>query len=346
MNMMKLAEALIEKIERDYRDDISLVHLHGSYAYGAEHDKSDLDIFFVPKTQRGYKLGCTFILDGIGCDLWALSWERLERIAAHEERTASVITDGKILWYSSDEDLKRFEKLRDAANNKSDRTAWLERAKKIFDGIYKDVFMLQNSEDISEIRAYAIGLIYTISFALAQINMTPICRGRKLLKDEILAMPLVPEDFAVLYDSMFLEPDTAKIKKSAVKLVQSTEKLLSEELSKMSVKYGFADVLNGWYEEMIQSYNKIYHACEIGDVYTPLFAAVEYSRELSEMLKQVGKSPDLPDMVASYDSRDLSKLKKAAHEHQRAFEAMLYENGITPLCFSGVEEAINYINEK
>jgi hypothetical protein len=346
MNMMKLAEALIEKIERDYKDDISLVHLHGSYAYGAEHDKSDLDIYFVPKTQRGYKLGCTFILNGIGCDLWALSWERLERIAAHEERTASVITDGKVLWYSSDEDLKRFEKLQDAANDKSERTAWLERAKKIFCGIYKDVFMLQNSEDIADIRAYAIGLIYTISFTLAQLNMTPIYRGRKLLKDEILAMPLVPEDFAVLYDSMFLESNTAKIKKSAVKLVQNTEKLLSDELSKTSVKYGFADVFNGWYEEMIQSYNKIYHACEIGDIYTPLFAAVEYSHELNEKLQQVGIEPDLPNIVAAYDSRDLSKIEKAAHEHQQAFETLLFENGITPLRFFAMEEAINYINEK
>jgi hypothetical protein len=344
--MMKLAEALIEKIERDYKDDISLVHLHGSYAYGAEHDKSDLDIYFVPKTQRGYKLGCTFILDGIGCDLWALSWERLERIAAHEERTASVITDGKVLWYSSDEDLKRFENLQDAANDKSERTAWLERAKKIFGGIYKDVFMLQNSEDIADIRAYATGLIYTISFALAQLNMTPICRGRKLLKDEILAMPLVPEDFAVLYDSMFLETNTAKIKKSAVKLVHNTEKLLSEELSKTSVNHSFADVFDGWYEEMIQSYNKIYHACEIGDVYTPLFAAVEYSHELNEMLKQVGIEPNLPNIVAPYDSRDLSKIEKAAHENQQAFETLLNENGITPLRFFAMEEAINYINEK
>jgi hypothetical protein len=296
MNMMRLAEALIEKIERDYKDDISLVHLHGSYAYGAEHDKSDLDIYFVPKAQRGYKLGCTFILDGIGCDLWALSWERLERIAAHEERTASIITDGKILWYSSDEDLNRFEQLQATANDKSDRTAWLERVNKILDGIYKDMFMLQNSEDITEIRAYAIRLIYTISFALAQFNMEPICRGRKLLKDEILAMPLVPEDFTVLYDSVFLENNTSKIKKSAVKLVLSTEKLLSDELSKTTVQHGFIDVFDGWYEEMIQSYNKIYHACETGDIFTPLFAAVEYSYELNEMLKQVEKSPDLPDM--------------------------------------------------
>jgi hypothetical protein len=128
--------------------------------------------------------------------------------------------------------------------------------------------------------------------------------------------------------------------------VQNTEKLLSGELSKTSVKRGFTDVFSGWYEEMIQSYNKVYHACENGDVYTPLFAAVEYSYGLSEMLKQVGIKPDLPDMIAAYDSRDLSKIEKTAQEHQQAFEALLKENGITPLRFSTMEEATEYINEK
>ncbi|MDR0897224.1 MAG: nucleotidyltransferase domain-containing protein [Oscillospiraceae bacterium] len=344
MNMMQLAQALIEKIARDYKDDISLVHLHGSYAYGAEHDQSDLDIYFVPKTQRGYELGYTFIVDGIGCDLWALSWERLERIAAHEERTATIITEGKVLWYSSDEDLKRFERLQALARDTSDRSAWLARANKILEGIYKDAFFMQNSDDISQVRSDAIGLVYTISFALAQLNGNPIRRGRKLLKEEILAMPLVPDDFAPLYDALFYEAAIDEIKKAAVKLVQNTEKLVSGELSKTSIKRGFADVFRGWYEEMIQSYNKIYHAHAIGDVYTPLFAAVEYSYELGEMLKQVGIEPNLPDMVAAYDSGDLSKIEKAAHAHQQAFEALLKENGIAPLRFSTMEEAVEYLN--
>jgi hypothetical protein len=212
--------------------------------------------------------------------------------------------------------------------------------------MYKDAFLLQNSDEPSQVRTYAIGLVYTITFALAQLNMIPICRGRKLLKEEILAMPLVPDDFALLYDALFHETDIVEMKKSAVALVNNTEKLLSDERLKASAHRGFADVFRGWYEEMIQSYNKIYHACAIGDVYTPLYAAVEYSYELSEMLKQVDIQPNLPDMVAAYDSGDLSKIESAAHAHQRAFEALLNENGVTPVRFSTLEEAIDYLNEK
>lgn len=63
MNIFKIAELFIEKISRDYPDDISLVAVMGSYIYNDTHDKSDLDLYFVPKTDRGYNLGFTFILN-------------------------------------------------------------------------------------------------------------------------------------------------------------------------------------------------------------------------------------------------------------------------------------------
>ena len=130
-DLMRLTDILIDKIKRDYKDDVSIVHIHGSYAYGDIHDLSDLDIYLIPKTQRGFNLGCTFIFDGIGCDFWALSWERLERIASHDERTASIITDGKVLYYGSDEDLERFEQLKTRAADTSNRKEWLTRAREV-----------------------------------------------------------------------------------------------------------------------------------------------------------------------------------------------------------------------
>jgi hypothetical protein len=94
MNVMRAAELLIEKISKDYKDDIALVVIMGSYIYGETHSRSDLDMFFVPNTERGYNLGFTFIIDGIGFDYWPISWERLEHIANFDERITSIITAG------------------------------------------------------------------------------------------------------------------------------------------------------------------------------------------------------------------------------------------------------------
>ena len=96
---------------------------------------------------------------------------------------------------------------------------------------------------------------------------------------------------------------------------------------------------------MIQSYNKIYHACEIGEIYTPLFAAVEFSYELSGLLERIDILPNLPDMVAAYDSRDLSKIEQAAREHQTAFEKLLCENGVELLAFDTFEEVKAFLDK-
>ena len=52
MKLIEIVDCLIEKIKKDYDGDISLVHIHGSYFYNDTHNLSDIDLYFVPKTQR------------------------------------------------------------------------------------------------------------------------------------------------------------------------------------------------------------------------------------------------------------------------------------------------------
>lgn len=70
MSVIRAAELLIEKISKDFKDDIALVVIMGSYIYGETHSRSDLDMFFVPNTERGYNLAFTFVIDGIGFDYY------------------------------------------------------------------------------------------------------------------------------------------------------------------------------------------------------------------------------------------------------------------------------------
>ena len=114
---MTAAELLIEKIKKDYKDDIALVVMMGSRLYNDTHKKSDLDLYFVPKTKRGEQLGFVFIIDGIGFDFWPISWERMERIANFDERIPAIISEGKVLYYGSNEDLARFTLLKEKIDN-------------------------------------------------------------------------------------------------------------------------------------------------------------------------------------------------------------------------------------
>lgn len=345
MELQRLAKTLTEKIKVDYPDDVAIVCVYGSYLSGTAHALSDLDIYFVPKTQRGTKLGFSFILEGIGCDFWGVSWERLEHIAAQEEAIASILTAGQVIYYSTQEDLARFEGLRQQALDTSDLAAYHHRAGKALDEAYKAGFLIQTAPSLPQLYKHAVTMIYHIAFALSQLNRVTIVRIRKWFKDEILAMPLVPDNFSALYDTIFTG-DMPEVKAACTALLQNTAALLHRELNGSREPAPFAETMHGWYEEMIQSYNKIYHACQTGDIYTPLYAAAELTMALEGAFETIGIAPELPDLLAAYDSTALEHIAAAARRHQLKLEALLREYGVIPLAFDSLEALEVYLNNE
>jgi hypothetical protein len=93
---------------------------------------------------------------------------------------------------------------------------------------------------------------------------------------------------------------------------------------------------------MIQSYNKIYHACETGDIYTPLFASVEITTEIEELFKKSNCSYKLPDMIGAYNPNDLNGIKEMAKKQQEYFEKILKENGVPIKSFKNIIELKKY----
>jgi predicted nucleotidyltransferase len=346
MELIRAADILIDKIKKDHKDDIALVVVMGSYIYGDTHERSDLDLFYVPKTNRGYDLGFTFIIEGIGFDYWPVSWERLERIAGYEEKTTSIITEGKILYCASEEDRERFDILVRKAGDTADKNNFIKKAACQLDKAYKNYFQLSNSRGLSEARLYAVNIIYNVTFALALLNRITVKRGRGKLKQEIMDMPLVPENFEELYDTVFKSADIARIRDSCGKLIQNTEALISRERENSSEPVSAGDALSGFYEELINFYNKIYHACEKGDAYCALFAAAELTAEIRSALCGTGISPEqLPDILGSYSPENLQELAVTARGHQLKFESLLEDNGIPVRRFMSFDELEDYIRK-
>ena len=345
MSVIRAAELLIEKISKDFKDDIALVVIMGSYIYGETHSRSDLDMFFVPNTERGYNLGFTFIIDGIGFDYWPISWERLERIANFDERITSIITEGKVLYYSSAADMERYNQIKKKALHTIERKKFINKASAKFDEVYKVYWKLLNANTVSDACKYAIGIIYTITHALALLNRITVKRGRGKLEQEILNMPLVPEGFSELYDTVFTVSDIDVFKKAYGKLIQSTETLISREKEKISEKVSFAGALNGFYEEMINFYNKIYHACETRDAVTALFASVELTNEIEQALKGTDvSSKDLPDLIGAFDPNNLETLASIAQNHQTKFVELLTANGVNIRQFTSFDDLKVYLD--
>ena len=346
MELLRAADILIEKIKKDYKDDIAVVVIMGSYIYNATHSKSDLDMYYVPKTERGYNLAKVFIIDGIGFDLWPISWERMERIANHDERITSIITEGRVIYYGSEEDFDRFNELKAKGLDVSDKEKFIRKAEEQLDRAYKTYFKLLKAENISEARMHAMGIIFSLTYGLALLNRDTVKRGRGKLKKEIMSMALVPKDFPVLYDTVFTNNNVEEINEAYGKLISNTEELIKEARNKEMKLDSFKDKLTGFYEELINFYNKIHHACEIGDTYTALFAAVEITYEIDEFFNGTEvSSKQLPDIVGAYDAKNTEGFLKVVDEHQKKLVELLQGKGVEICEFRDFEEFEEYLSK-
>lgn len=124
----------------------------------------------MPDTDRGYRLGFTFIIDGIGFDFWPISWQRLERIANWEEPIISIIRDGRILYHSSEEALARYHTLRERSLAVRDRRELVGKASASLDRVYRIFWQLFRSEDLADIRREAIAILQNLASTLALLK--------------------------------------------------------------------------------------------------------------------------------------------------------------------------------
>lgn len=331
MKPIKALEALLEKIKRDYAEDIAIVVVMGSTIYGETHSRSDLDLYFVVDNDRGYELGKVFIIDGIGYDFWPISWERLTGIANHEERITSIITEGKIMYYKDQTALDRFMSLKEMALDTKDREKFEYKAFSKLKEAYQPLYLLSKTDNLPDARRSGIEVIYAVTNAIALFNSDTVKRGRGKLKKEILSMALVPPEFERLYDTVFTSNEIASIKSDIAQLFEATKCYFE---SKRTVHL-FRDCFQDFYEELINSYNKIGRAVEINDAQTCLFVAVEIDLELAPTLARAGLDLSvLPNLVEVYRSDDLAAFGEAAKAHQNALETLLKENGVALRSFN------------
>lgn len=343
MKLMKAIDILIEKIERDYKEDIACVVIMGSNIYNDTHSRSDLDMYFITNTERGNNLGQTFIIDGIGFDFWPITWKRMEGIANHNERITSILTEGQVVYHSSETDLEKFNALKRKALDVSDKKKFISKSKKQLVEMYEAGFKLTQTNSIKEVRQEAVNIIYASTYAIALLNQETVKRGRGKLKSEIMTMKLIPKDFERLYDTVFVSKDLSQIKKNYQVLIQNTEALIYKVEKETLELAPVVDPLTHLYEEMINCYNKIYRACDINDTVTPLFAAVELMNELEAAFEGTkGSSDGLNDLISFYDPEDLHAFRLEAEKHQLALEALLESYGVPIQRFSDFDELDNY----
>lgn len=341
----RLVEWIVNKVKTEYADDISLVLIYGSYINGTANSKSDVDCYYIPKTERGYSLGKTFIIEGVGYDIFPISWDRVERIANLEISMSPLVGDVKIIYYNSKSDVEQFEVMQEKLKDNLSNDEYVRNvAVKRCEEANKLCSILKQSTSASEIRKTAGSIIMTLADAVAVYNHDYYHFGLKKQFENLQNnFPTVPRQIVAGYKDV-IEADNID------DVIEYAEKLFKEACEYLNVTYTYQEIvaddrptadkidasyLAGLYEEISSTFNKIYVCCESGNYILAFLSAVCLQRDLDD-----AKEAGCPayDLLSDFNYAELSKLASKTRNVERAFVKIIIENGGHIKKFDNFEE--------
>lgn len=335
-----IVEWAVKRIEKEYKDDVSLLLTYGSYENGTANPLSDVDFYFIPKTKRAYELSKTFIVEGIGFDLFPMSWERVEGLSELKECLTPCLANVKILYCNSEEDKKRFEELQNGLKqNLNNKEFMLDKASKEMETAMSLYHTMLFEEDICELKTLAGYIVMFLSDAVAYANQTYFSRGLKKQIEDLKNMKSVPDDFVLLYESVVKANSEGELKECCYKMISNTRIFFNSKIEISKEKNVNYEELAEWYQELISTWNKITVCCDNGNYVLAYISGTCLQRELNIVAKEYGL--DKFNLMGAYDADHLEQFKKRAIVLQKEIIKIIYENGASIEEYNTVEEFID-----
>jgi len=336
-----LLDTILKVIKTDYTDDISILFLYGSCVTGTANDKSDLDMIFVPKTEKGWKFAKTFIWKDCGNDLWGTSWEKIESFANYDDMRVSVIADSKLVYYATEEDRQRYKALKKCAYDIENGGLTADLIKKA------EVHLITAKQYFGELclnndLTFAGGVLYKISDVICLINHTFLHFGTKRMLEEMSAFKRLPEGFSDAFSAVVNISTVEQAKSSCHTLISIVSAFLKQVKRELIAPIPFS-ALAGLYEEISTHWNKIYVNCEENNATIVLMAATSLQAELDNVQDRLGISICGLQIINSYNAKKLNEFAVIAKKAQQAFIELLKNNNVPIVQFDSIiqlEEAL------
>ena len=330
----KVIQWIINRVKTEYADDISLVLLYGSCMNGTANSKSDVDCYYIPKTERGYQFAADFIIGGVGYDIFPLPWERVEGIADLHENLSPLVGDATIIYCNCASDAECFSAMQERLRRNLLNDAYV---KEIAAGRCEEAgrlcAMISHSRNASEIRKLAGNIIMTLADAVAVFNHDYYHFGlKKQFEDLQHNFPDVPRAVAEGYQKVIEAADTDDVVKYAAALFETVCQYLGVTCNVQEVPVskeptvGKADApwLASLYEEISSTFNKIYVCCEAGNYILAFLSAVCLQRDLDE-----AREAGCPayELLSSFHYKELHNLSETARRVERDLVQLITDHG-------------------
>ena len=317
----------IEKtVRQHYAGKVALVCLYGSHINGTANERSDVDCYFVPKTEEGLALARTFLLEGVGYDIYPAPWERLERIAALKDSHQPLVGDVQVLYADGPDDLAKLEAVQRLLKDSLSDPVYRQT---VAQGRFQRACSRLPSagDDLKSARLSSGGLLMDVAEAFAFGQGTYYHYGLKRQFSDLLALE-VPAEMKADYLAVLQAQTPAEIAAACRRLLERCPWPVTEK--REPVEWGSrppAQQLAGLYEEISSTFLKIYRCAEVGDPVLAFLSAV--------CLQWV-----LPwtDLLTCYRYDDLKTLAENACKVERQLRMELESAGVLLNAYKTFEE--------
>lgn len=334
----KLMEWAIHKIKTEYPQDVAL--LVGVEGHSVNDDgHGECFDYFIPATERGYELSQTFIIDGIGHDLYPRSWERMERTAALDDRATLCIGTAKILYSRSQEDEARFyaiqKKFYDNLSNPRYTYGKALENLEIAMNLYRSMLF---EDAIYKLRMEAGYVHHYLSMAVTYLNGTFLKDWRKGRISELIALKQLPCNFVEYYQAILTAKSPEELKSLAHLSIATTRRFIAAERPAQELEQPKADYkeLANWYQELSLTWRRIRYYCEVGNADAAYIDACNLQSELGIVGEEFGLRE--MDLLGAFDGDHLHLLSQRATELEDYIVTEIVNHGVALKKYDTLEE--------
>lgn len=336
--LSKLDNWVIDKIKTEYKDDVALLIGHNTYRLEEDKAKASFSFFF-PVTEKALGLSKTFIIDGAGFDLFPMSWERIERMAALDEDNASCVGDAVILYARTEEDKKRFEEIQERLKEHLRNPRFMvSKALEKLDiamGLYQGMAF---EDELYKLRKAAGHILLYLSHAVAYSNGRYFSTSHQSHLADLKAMKTIPKDFIPLYEAVVAASSGAELKKLCYDMIYNTRQFLKEKSgqNKKPPAPSWLGGLADWYQELSYAWKEIYHWCDLNEPAKAFLRSSFLQSELDIVAEEYGLA-DM-DLLGAFNAKDLKSYKKRAEALEKQIVDAIKKHGETVESYNTVEE--------
>lgn len=330
----KFVQWILDKVQTKYAEDISLVLIYGSYINGTANSKSDVDCYYIPKTERGYGLSLDVIIEGVGYDIFPITWDRVERIADLQESLSPLVGDVMVLYSGSTNDTKRLKDMQERLKSNLQNDAYV---KTIAAGRCEEagricaVLRQKNEKEVQVWKAAGMAIM-KLAEAVAVYHHDYFHFGLKRQLEELQSLPDVPPDIINGYRNVVWAKGAEEASQCAVKMFEDVCGYLNAAVSlqeRPREERAVSDKIDAaWlaelYEEICSTFNKVYVCCENGNEILAFLSAVCLQGELDAAGE--GGCPAY-DLLSGFDCRKLCRLSEKTRSIEKEFVHLITENG-------------------